>query len=289
VALALTFRGSWKQWLDAQARIRGEDGEPLRSAHDVVDILPLREAPGLDAFLLKNSHQKLPELAQVIGRWDEIKESERSLPFDEVLALARSRVYPQMADPQFGAEAAKWGISQEVYPELEARFLASQQVASPFAGLTKQRWKSGDFSGRFLPRSDVRGLFLGHHTHCCQHPSGAGASSAYHGQESPRGGFFVVENGKGEIVAQSWTWVADGGGLVFDNVEGITASNRAKEVSSIYQQAADHLVGDYPRITLGIAHSKLPVDGWEKTTPQVMSDFDGYSDADQQVLLKGRA
>lgn len=288
-ALALTFRGSWRQWLDAQARIKGEDGEPVRSVHDVVDILPLRSLPGLDAFLLKNSHQKLPELSQVIGRWDEMSEAERSQSFDEVLALARSKTYPLMASPEFGAEAVKWGIAQQDYPDLEARFLASQTVPSPFAHLAEKSWKSGDLTARFLPREDVRGLFLGHHTNCCQHPSGAGASCAYHGQESPRGGFFVLENPKGDIVVQSWAWVSDQAGLVFDNVEGMAARSQAADVRAVYQAAADELVGQYEQVTMGLDHGKLPIQGWPPTTPQTISDFDGYSDAERQVLLKSKS
>ncbi len=288
-ALALTFRGSWRQWLDAQARIKGEDGEPVRSVHDVVDILPLRSLPGLDSFLLKNSHQKLPELSQVIGRWDELSEAERSQPFDEVLALARSKTYPHMASPEFGAEAVKWGIAQQDYPDLEARFLASQSVPSPFAQLAEKSWKSGELSARFLPREDVRGLFLGHHTNCCQHPTGAGASCAYHGQESPRGGFFVLENPKGQIVVQSWAWVSDQGGLVFDNVEGMAARSQAADVRAIYQAAADELVGQFDQVTMGLDHGKLPIQGWAPTTAQTISDFDGYSDAERQVLLKSKS
>lgn len=288
-ALALTFRGSWRQWLDAQARIKGEDGEPVRSVHDVVDILPLRSLPGLDSFLLKNSHQKLPELSQVIGRWEELSEVERSQPFDEVLALARSKIYPHMVSPEFGAEAVKWGISQQDYPDLEARFLASQTVPSPFAHLAEKSWKSGDLSGRFLPREDVRGLFLGHHTNCCQHPTGAGATCAYHGQESPRGGFFVLENSKGQIVVQSWAWVSDQAGLVFDNVEGMAARSQAADVRAIYQAAADELVGQFEQVTMGLDHGKLPIQGWAPTTAQTIRDFDGYSDAERQVLLKARS
>ncbi|MFN8610712.1 MAG: hypothetical protein U0931_24440 [Vulcanimicrobiota bacterium] len=285
VALALTFRGSWRQWLDAQARIRGEDGEPVRTIHDVVDILPLRPLPGLDSFLLKNSHEKLAELSQIIGRWDELSEAERGLPFDEVLALARARVYPHMEHPEFGAEAARWGVSEQQYAELESRFIASQQVPGPFQAFEHRRWQQGEFSGRFLPRQDVRGLFLGNHTNCCQHPNGAGASCAYHGQESPRGGFFVLENAKGEVVVQSWAWVSDSGGLVFDNVEGLTARNKSTEVRAIYQAAAQDLVKKFPVVTMGLDHGKLPVEGWPATTPQTMQAFDGYSDAEKQVLL----
>jgi len=218
-----------------------------------------------------------------------LSEVERSQPFDEVLALARSKTYPHMVSPEFGAEAVKWGISQQDYPDLEARFLASQTVPSPFAHLAEKSWKSGDLSARFLPREDVRGLFLGHHTNCCQHPTGAGATCAYHGQESPRGGCFLLENPKGQIVVQSWAWVSDQAGLVFDNVEGMAARSQAADVRAIYQAAADELVGQFEQVTMGLDHGKLPIQGWAPTTAQPISDFDGYSDAERQVLLKARS
>ncbi|MGC5340813.1 hypothetical protein ACPXBC_30025, partial [Escherichia coli] len=84
-----------------------------------------------------------------------------------------------------------------------------------------------------------RGLFLGEHTNCCQHPGEAGSACAWFGQENARSGFFVVENKAKEIVAQSWAWISDQNGLVFDSLEAKGLGSRADAVSKIYQAAAN--------------------------------------------------
>ncbi|MFX4369979.1 hypothetical protein ABTA37_19815, partial [Acinetobacter baumannii] len=78
------------------------------------------------------------------------------------------------------------------YPKHEQRFLDSLDTPSPFP--LEKSWNVENLTGRFLPRSDPRGLFLGEHTHCCQHPGEAGSACAWFGQENARSGFFVVEN-----------------------------------------------------------------------------------------------
>lgn len=290
VALALTFRGSWKQWLDAQARIKGADGEPTRSLHDAVDLLPLRPAPqlqGLDTALLQNATQPLADLQLLVGRWNDLTPEERQLPFPQLLEVARRRAYPDATHTDLAVEACRWGVPRQDYARIEQRFLASQQVPSPFQNFEKQRWSEGDLVGRFLPRSDPRGLFLGNHTGCCQHPYGAGHNCAWHGQESPNGGFFVLENRQGEVVAQSWAWLSQQGGVVFDNVEGYRLQGKASQAGAIYEKAAKELVGHYPQVTMGTHLSKLPTAGWPEAGPQTQTPiaYDGYRDSEEQVLL----
>lgn len=292
VALALTFRGSWRQWLDAQAKIRGADGEPQRRLHDVVDMLPLQpgqDLPGLESTLLKHAQQPLADLQLLVGRWPDLEPAERELPFAELLEVARKRAYPHAQSADFAAEACRWGVAREDYPEMEERFLASQQLASPVQEFLNEHWQAGELRGRFLPRSDARGLFLGHHTGCCQHPSGAGAECAWHGQENPRGSFFVLENPQGEVVAQSWAWVSQEGGLVFDNVEGYRLQGKQSEAVQIYQQAADRLSSQFPLITMGTGLSKLPTSGWPAAAQgQTPVQYEGYLDSEEQVVLKQR-
>ena len=179
--------------------------------------------------------------------------AERELPFQELLEVARKRAYPQAQSADFAAEACRWGVAREEYPEMEQRFLDSQQVASPVQDFLQERWQAGGLCGGFLPRSDPRCLFLGHHTGCCQHPSGAGAECAWHGQENSGGAFFVLENPQGEVIAQSWAWVSQEGGMVFDNVEGYRLQGKQSEAVQIYQQAADRLSSKFPLITMGTA------------------------------------
>lgn len=72
---------------------------------------------------------------------------------------------------------------------------------------------------RLLDSGDIRGLFMGELTDCCQSIGGAGAKCATHGFTSPNGGFYVVETDKGEIIGQTWAWRGEKGELVFDSLE----------------------------------------------------------------------
>src|ERR1019366_463519 len=72
---------------------------------------------------------------------------------------------------------------------------------------------------RRLAPHDTKGLLLGEYTGCCQSVGGVGAACAQHGYQSPDGGFYVVENAKGEIVGQSWAWRGTKGELVLDSLE----------------------------------------------------------------------
>ena len=122
-----------------------------------------------------------------------------------------------------------------------------------------------------MKRDDPRGPFLGQHTDCCQHVDGPASSSAWHGQEDPKGGFFVVENASGDVVAESWVWLSDDNNLCFDNIEGKGIKAREKAVTAIYQQAARDLSKKHHRITVGTGYSGmaleqspglLPSNGW---------------------------
>lgn len=72
---------------------------------------------------------------------------------------------------------------------------------------------------RKLANDDIRSLFLGELTACCQSIGGHGSNCARHGYTSPNGGFYVVETQGGEIIGQTWAWRGQKGELVFDSLE----------------------------------------------------------------------
>jgi ankyrin repeat protein len=78
---------------------------------------------------------------------------------------------------------------------------------------------------RRLPSGDIRGLFLGELTDCCQSIGSTGDPCVRHGFLSPDGGFYVVEKA-GEILGESWAWRGKKGELVLDSLE--TLSDRVK-------------------------------------------------------------
>jgi hypothetical protein len=153
---------------------------------------------------------------------------------------------------------------------------------------TNKIWVSGDLSARFLPRKDARGLYLGQHTNCCQHPNGAGSSCTWYGQESPNSGFFVVENSKNEIIAQSWVWISDDGGVCFDNCEAKGVGSNEDIVLNLYQQVAKELSKNYHIVTIGASgdlhiHNLNSVDNGNILRPPY--DYSGYHDSSSQKLL----
>ena len=100
-------------------------------------------------------------------------------------------------------------------------------------------------------------MFLGQYTNCCQHPYWAGKDCTYHGQTSRHGAFFVVENKKGDIVAQSWVWEDKDGDVCFDNVEAEGIGEvRMPHVKAIYENVAKQMKGRI--VTIG-AHGDMDV------------------------------
>jgi uncharacterized protein YjbI with pentapeptide repeats len=233
--------------------------------HDACIWLPVgsqQQLAGLGDYLLRHSDHNITDLEIIAKNWKDLKPEQKELSFEALVKELKKNEYPNAKFAEFAHEAAKWGISQEEYPEMERRFLISQSVSSPFP-LDKTWSVTGEngntYTGRFLPRTDARGIFLGQHSASCQHPKGVSAQAAWYGQERPNSGFFVVENEKGEIIAQSWAWVSDDGGLCFDNVEAKELGNRKKPVREIYQLAAQDLSSEYHTITLGTVMSKVDV------------------------------
>lgn len=282
LGLALTFKGGSQQWLNTQRALG-------RTDHDAVYWLPNKnpqELIGLGQVLMSKSFKQTNRHEMLANRWAEVPEDIRKQGYDSSVEFLKQQTYENIKSPPFASEAAEWGISKENYAKYEARFVASQNIPMPFP--VNKSWSDGGLTGRFIPRSDARGLFLGQHTNSCQHPDGAAQTSAWYGQESPKSGFFVVENKNGEIVAESWAWISDKGGLTFDNVEAKGIGKRDQSVRNIYKSAADYLSNTYHTITMGTGHSDLDVGKFAAAgdkTQNLPSDYSGYTDATGQVLL----
>jgi hypothetical protein len=280
--LTLTFGKAWPQWM-RQMNAAGNNN------HDATYWLPLRtveQGRGLSEWLLRHTQSGQDELRLAARRWHTLTAEERQLSCGSLVRRIRSEQYGQIRDGDFAAECSRWGLEPERYVYLESRYLASAEVPSPLP--LDRGWSEGELRGRFISRKDPRGLFLGEHTDCCQHPDGAGSDCAYYGQESVNSGFFVVEDRKGKIVAQSWAWVSDNGGLCFDNVEGKILGSRKEMVAAIYRKAGQDLTSMFHTVTLGTKCSDIDVSGWQMAGLKSLKpprDFGGYRDSESQVVL----
>jgi hypothetical protein len=92
-----------------------------------------------------------------------------------------------------------------------------------------------------LPDGDIRGLFLGEMTACCQSIGGAGTACAKHGYISPDSGFYVVENAKGKIIAQTWAWRGTRGEMCFDSLETLGKNVSPEQWAKIIHATAAEL------------------------------------------------
>ena len=272
------FGGQADQWIQKNVK----EG---RSVHDAVYFLPQEDDKRLASLLwdgLKRA-KATSDMDTLCSSWKDLSEDEKELGFNEILKLVRGRIYPNHKDAAFAQEAARWAVSKDSYPELESRYIRS--LTQPdFYPEVKVEYKG--LKGYFLRRNDPRGLFLGQHTDCCQHPFGAGKACAWYGQEQENSGFFVVED-KGAIIAQSWTWENDDEGICFDNVEAKSLGDRSPKVFRVYEEAARQLWenNSFKAITAGRGANDLPeLDGEPESEVQLdpPKDFSGHTDCDNQ-------
>jgi hypothetical protein len=162
-------------------------------------------------------------------------------------------MYGDAANVQFARESAKWALGKSEYQVAEKAFIQSQSVPDAFP--TDRTWTSGDYVGRFLPRSDSRNLFMGNHTNSCMRIGGLNERGVIWAQNSPDAGFFVVENAKTqEIIAGSRVWTnPESKGTCFNSIQSKGLAGRWQTVLDIYKQAAHYLTteGQSQKVTVG--------------------------------------
>ncbi len=205
--------------------------------------------------------------------WPELSEDEKKLSFSQLTSICTVKNFKQVhskydiKSDEFVSEYVGSGIKVD-YEILQDHYLKSLSV--PLPSWTNVVIHKGNLTGRFLPRKDPRGMFLGKHTDCCQTPGDAGAGPALYGQIEPNSGFFVVENAKGQIVAQSWVWEDDNKNIVFDNIEGkgigynpgdsdeVKAQKlqRQKQIFQLYTAFSDMMPDEYS-VFVGGGYSKV--------------------------------
>lgn len=276
VRIVAVFGNNWKQWLSKQEKLN-------RSFHDSSFWLPLEATPDYAQFAMKNADRPIKDMQVIAGVWTSLTPEQKKLSFKDLLLECKSANYLNVSSKEFAWESAQWGVRKEFYSNYEARFLASQalpdfhpEVKVELSGLT----------GQFLKRSDVRGIYLGHYTNCCQHPDNVGKSCAWFGQEDAHSGFFVVTDKKGEILAQSWTWETEEG-VCFDNVEAKGLGDRDNSVGEVYKQAAQQLATNAKLVTIGgglgdLACISMIGSQTSYTNLSLPKNYSGYTDAGTQ-------
>ena len=185
-----------------------------QAVHDLGINLPdTALPPGFVDFLWRHRRStRWDELVPVWRIWPAVPPDVRALPLRELHAKlhafrAAAAFEDQIASNQ--PNAARWEAAQAAPHYMPGG--TPVRVALP---------KLPALQGTFLARSDRRGPVLGELTGCCQNVSGPAGDCAWHGQTDPLGGFFVVEDGSGCVMAQSWVWRdRTGRALCYDSIE----------------------------------------------------------------------
>jgi hypothetical protein len=142
------------------------------------------------------------------------------------------------------------------------------------------------FTLKKLAPGDLRGLFLGEYTSCCQSVNKGGAFCAIDGMTSAYSGFYVVYNSRGELIAQTWAWIAAGADIVFDSWEYVNKSQEYLCKPFLLEVAKKLIALGFNRVLLGTA-GQTPKDIFEKTdNPAQFIKSKDYSDAENQYLIQ---
>jgi ankyrin repeat protein len=143
-----------------------------------------------------------------------------------------------------------------------------------------------------LPVNDVRGLFLGEMTDCCQSIGAVGDLCARHGFSSENDGFYVVENAKGKVIGETWAWRGTEGELVFDSLETLGGQVSSLQWEKLVEAFASALNESSDVTALHIGTSGFA--GTPKELLQVFAkaakpaipvDHENYQDSEAQIAV----
>lgn len=238
-------------------------------------------------------------LASIAANFSELRDDERGLSVRDTAAKLRLRGYGAVGETAFGSVCAEIGVSPTQANAVAPRWTNALSVPQLFPPAVCFPDEPTGLVGRFLPRDDPRGLWLGLLTDCCQYPGSIGEPCAWVGHEHPLHGFFVVEDAHRRVVAQSWVWSDGNGGACFDSIErknrrvSLSASSskgdrrRARAIRRIYRSAGEHLLGWFSVVNVGPAWGlgKLTRQPTEELMPVA---YNGYRDSHTQHLLASR-
>jgi len=147
------------------------------------------------------------------------------------------------------------------------------------------------YNFRKLKDGDVKALFIGNITDCCQHIGHEkGKESVEHAYTSNEGGIYVVEDKKGNVVAHSWAWRGQQGELVLDSLEAqgnrVSAENWqklcVKFATALDQNQTRHNV---QKLHVGTG-GRTPVMDFNRASDVASpKDYGGYRSSAQQYQI----
>ena len=95
---------------------------------------------------------------------------------------------------------------------------------------------------------------LGYLTSCCQHLNGAGETAMMHGLINPNAGFWVIEDEKGQVIAQAEIWEKDKDTIIFDNIE-FANDRELKDIQKVLTSWVES--SQYKNVIMGCGYNEL--------------------------------
>jgi len=138
-----------------------------------------------------------------------------------------------------------------------------------------------------LPVNDIRGLFLGKATDCCQSIGGAGSECAKYGYESENSGFYVVIEDK-KIIGQCWAWRGEEGELVFDSLEtlgGRVSEDSWWEICNAFGKKIEEQDNDVTAFHVGQGGGTQCMEFNQAAKAAKPKTYNGYRDSNQQYQV----
>jgi len=218
----------------------------------------------LDYWAGRISKEKLLPIFSVIKDKDieEVDNYKSSAFIKELSQRIVVKEYGVVKDVVFALECAKHKIPPSSYPQYEMTYLEHKTSGNSQMRMPNLVITDSEYRIRVLPKDDIRGLFLGNYTNCCQKMGGYSQDAALHGMFNENGCFVVVEKDE-SFLFQSWTWI-NGKAVVFDNVEayvGVTDEDKMK-AKELYYRLANSLVTShgYSGVYCGCGNADLRFD-----------------------------
>ena len=241
-------------------------------------------------YIMRNKDASLVNLKTVLNNWLILNEENKKMKIGDLCALIESNEYMNVHDRLLAIECKKHKVSQMQFQNIQDRVLKIKKNREQYESIPAVESECNGYRMYRLDKEDYRGLFLGEYTNCCQTIGNAGGFCAWHGFQETNGAFYVVEDKKGKIVAQSWVW-RHNDEVVFDNIECLgSVDNRAETLKSLYIDVSNKMIGVLciKRVNVGTGHDGSRfLDSLESIdnpmNPRELNLL--YSDAKTQKLL----
>lgn len=233
-----------------------------------------------------------PEKSSDGKTWSYQKTFERASEF----VYAHSDKAPELAKLCHGLKMSEGSFDNarkvvDKFNELSQKKNKKPNQHIPQIGIEGEAFGKEGYKFMRLETGDLRGLFLGAMTGCCQWIGGIGSDCAEHGFKSPNGGFYVIANSNNQIISQAWAWRGRKGEVVLDSIETLGSHVDKKEWQNICNQMARDFADNHKDVTalhIGTG-GQTPNLGYAETKAAKPVDKLGYSDADKQVVVWKRS